>query len=299
MTGEHIGVFELEIELPDSHLAATAKRLVGFEERYARIKQDLQLLIDTNALDSWSQKLYGRRIPLLEAMSDRYPLALFHGDVGTGKTVTAECAANALAQDMKRAATLFELTAESRDTGKADEVSLLISRAFQVATREAGKAKLSFLMIDEADSLAASRNGGRSQHSGRVAVNTLVQKLDELRRLPGTLVFFCTNCLRALDPAVLRRVAHCEEFCRPNELEREALIRLDCEGLDLTPEAIQELVALTGPQTPHGLGFTFSDIRTRLLPKALRAAFPNRKVTREDLMQAACSIEPTPSVGEM
>ena len=56
MSAEHVAVFELEIELPDSHLTAVAKRLVGFEPRYAEIKKDLQLLIDRDALDAWSRK---------------------------------------------------------------------------------------------------------------------------------------------------------------------------------------------------------------------------------------------------
>jgi AAA+ superfamily predicted ATPase len=298
MTGEHVAVFELEIELPNPRLTATAKRLIGFEARYTRIKESLRLLLDSDALDSWSQKLYGKRISLLEPISDQYPLALFHGDVGTGKTVTAECVANALARDMKRTATLFKLSTQIRDTENVGEIGMQINRAFEIATREVATAKLSFLMIDEADSLAANRNEGRSHHQEKVAVNTLVQRLDDLRRLRGTLVFLCTNRIRALDPAILRRVGHREEFCRPNELEREALFRLDCEGLGLPPETIQELVALTGAQAPRRVGFTFSDIRTRLLPEALRKAFPDRKVTREDLIQAACSIEPSPSIGE-
>jgi AAA+ superfamily predicted ATPase len=298
MTGEQVSVFELEIELPNPRLTATAKRLIGFEPRYTHIKEGLQLLIDSDALESWSQKLYGKRISLLEPISDQYPLALFHGDVGTGKTVTAECVANALASDMKRTATLFKLSTQRRDIGTVGEIGMLINRAFEVATREVGKAKLSFLMIDEADSLAANRNEDRSHHQEKVAVNTLVQRLDDLRRLRGTLVLLCTNRIRALDPAILRRVGHREEFCRPNELEREALFQLDCEGLGLPPETFQELVALTGPQAPRRVGFTFSDIRTRLLPEALRKAFPDRKVTREDLIQAACSIEPSPSIGE-
>ncbi|MGB8591233.1 MAG: ATP-binding protein [Candidatus Acidiferrales bacterium] len=287
------------MELPDSRLAANAKRLIGFEPRYARIKRALQLLIDSDALDLWSEKLYGKRISLVESISERYPLAVFHGDVGTGKTVTAECVSDALAREMKRPATLFKLSTRVRGTGNVGEMSMLINRAFEVATREAGKARLSFLMIDEADSIAANRNEVQSHHEDKVGVNTLIQRIDDLRRLRGTLVFLCTNRLRVLDPAILRRVAHLEEFRRPNELEREELLRLDCEGLDLTPDEIKQLVVLTGPQGPRSIGFTFSDLRTRLLPEALRRAFPHRKVTLEDLIQATWSIEPTPSAGEI
>jgi AAA+ superfamily predicted ATPase len=300
MSAEHVAIFELEIELPDSHLTAVAKRLVGFEARYAQIKKDLQLLMDRDALDAWSQKHYGKRIALLESISDRYPLAVFHGDVGTGKTATAECIANSLARDMKRAATLFKLSTRVRGSGNVGEMSMLINRAFEVVTHEAGKAKLSFLIIDEADSLAASRNTKQSHHEDKVGVNTLIQKIDDVRRLHGrTLVFLCTNRLDALDPAILRRVGHLEEFRRPNEKEREELLRLDCDGLGFPSEVFQELVSLTGPRPPHAPGFTFSDIRTRLLPSALGRAFPDRKLTKEDLIQSAQSIVPTPSISEV
>ena len=35
---------------------------------------------------------------LVASLGDRYPLIIFHGDVGTGKTATAEAAADALAR---------------------------------------------------------------------------------------------------------------------------------------------------------------------------------------------------------
>jgi AAA+ superfamily predicted ATPase len=169
-----------------------------------------------------------------------------------------------------------------------------------VVTHEAGKAKLSFLIIDEADSLAANRNNNQSHHEDKVGVNTLIQKIDDVRRFQGrTLVFLCTNRLDAIDPAILRRVGNVEEFSRPNEREREELLRLDCDGLGLSLGEIQEVVALTGPQPPNRPGFTFSDIRTRLLPEALGRAFPDRKLTKDDLVQAAQSIKPTPVLNEV
>ena len=60
--------------------------------------------------------------------------------------------------------------------------------------------------------------------------------------------------------------------------------------------AIAELVALTGPSDdPARLGFTYSDLRTRLLPEALGYAFPDRKLTGKDLLKAARSTRPSPS----
>jgi len=65
------------------------------------------------------------------------------------------------------------------------------------------------LIIDEADSLAAKRNGGQSHHEDKVAVNTLIQKIDDVRRLEGrSLVILCSNRYESLDPAILRRAAY-------------------------------------------------------------------------------------------
>lgn len=295
---ERAALFELELELPDAHLDEQMKRLVGFAERYERLRRDLRLLIDPQGVETWSYRFYGRRLPLVDAAADRYPLVVFHGDVGTGKTATAEAASNALARKLGRAAILFKLSTRVRGSGNVGQMSMLINQAFQVVTKEAGKAKLSFLIIDEADSLAATRATDQSHHEDKVAVNTLIQKIDDVRRFGGrVLVFLCTNRSGALDPAIVRRAGRIERFDRPSDREREALLRLDCEGLELSDDAIRTVVELTGPDgSGRPIGFTFSDLRTRLLPEALARAYPDRKVEARDLLEAARALRPTPPV---
>ena len=58
---------------------------------------------------------------------------------------------------------------------------------------------------------------------------------------------------------------------------------------------IRELVGLTGPHNGR-LGFTFSDLRSKLLPDALCRAFPTRALTSDDLLQAAKEVQPSPAV---
>lgn len=290
-------LFELELSLPDTLLASQAQRLIGFRKRYERMHQNLRLLIDKAGLEAWSKKYYRKRIALIDSLLDRYPLVVFHGDVGTGKTATAEAAANSLANELEKDAMLFKLSTQVRGSGNVGEMSTLINQAFEIVAKEAGKARLSFLIIDEADSLAASRSNNQSHHEDKVAVNTLIQKIDDIRRFSGrVLVILCTNRFDALDAAILRRVAYNEEFCRPDEAERRELFNLDCEGLGLGTSAIEELVELTGPQGPHKLGFTFSDIRTRLLPEALAQAYPARKVEHGDLIKAVSRVTPSPAI---
>jgi len=291
-------LFEVERLLPDELILASGKRLVGFDTRYDRIRRDLRLLSAPDEVRAWSKQFYGRELPLCEIMSDRYPLLIFSGDVGTGKTVTAEAACDRLAREAGRAAMLFKLSTRVRGNGKVGQMSSLINEAFAIITKEAGKAKSAFLIIDEADSLSAARDGAQSHHEDKVAVNTIIQKVDDLRRLGGrVLVILCTNRGHALDPAVVRRAARIERFDRPDAAEREQLIRMDYEGLGLSNESIRDLVDITGPQKlPKRIGFTFSDLRARLLPEALGLAFPDRKLTAAELLMAAQSLQPSPAV---
>jgi SpoVK/Ycf46/Vps4 family AAA+-type ATPase len=193
---------------------------------------------------------------------------------------------------------LFKLSTRVRGSGKVGQMSSLINESFAIVTKEAGKSKSAFLIIDEADSLSAARDGGQSHHEDKVAVNTIIQKVDDLRRLGGrVLVILCTNRGHALDPAVVRRAARIERFDRPDAAEREKLIRMDYEGLDLSDSSVQALVEITGPQArPKRVGFTFSDLRTRLLPEALGLAFPDRQLTAADLLNTAKSLEPSPAI---
>jgi AAA+ superfamily predicted ATPase len=294
-------LFELELSLPDERLEQAARRLIGFEKRYDRIRRDLRLLGDPEELRKWSEAYHGQLLPLVESLRDRYPLVVFAGDVGTGKTVTAEAASDRLAREVRKPAMLFKLSTRVRGCGKVGQMSTLINQAFQVITREAGKTKLAFLILDEADSLAATRDTEQSHHEDKVGVNTLIQKVDDLRRFGGrVLVFLCTNRFAALDPAVVRRASRVELFERPDSGEREELLRMDCAGLQLSAASIREFVALTGPYTePPRPGFTFSDLRNRLLPEALGYAFPDRKLTEEDILRAARTVAPSPSLGAL
>lgn len=294
MTHPSDSVFSLQIELPNKTIVAPA-RLVGFAQRLERLKSDLQMMIDPEALEKWSSNNYGVRLPIVEAVTERYPLVIFYGDVGTGKTITAEAISNALAKELGRDAVLFKLSTRVRGTGNVGEMSVLINRAFQVVMEEAGKKKLSFLIIDEADSLVATRDASQSHHEDKVAVNTVIQKLDDTRQLKGrVLVILCTNRFETLDPAIVRRAGHIEKFERPNDGERRQLIRMDCEGIGLSTDEIDQLVLLTGSSNPHGRPYTYSDIRTKIMPDALRRAFPKRKLSVDDFFEAIRAISPSP-----
>jgi len=290
-------LFELELELPDDKIKASAKRLVGFENRYQRLHRGLRLLADPEELRAWSQKFYHRELAICDAVSDRYPLVIFAGDVGTGKTVTAEGACDRLAREAGKEAMLFKLSTRVRGSGKVGQMSTLLNQAFDVVAKQAGRTRQAFLIIDEGDSLASTRDTAQSHHEDKVAVNTIIQKVDDLRRHSGRiLVFLCTNRAGVLDPAIVRRAALTEQFDRPTDQEREELFRMDLNGLSIKDQTIHELVRLTGPRDGRP-GLTFSDLRSKLLPDALCRAFPSRALTDDDLIAAAKEVRPSPVVG--
>jgi AAA+ superfamily predicted ATPase len=289
-------LFELELDLPNSAIAAATARLIGFENRYQRLHRDLRLLADPEELRAWSKKHHHKERSICAMVGDRYPLVIFAGDVGTGKTATAEGVCDRLAREAKRDAMLFKLSTRVRGSGKVGQMSALLNEAFEAVAKQAGKTRHAFLIIDEADSLASSRETAQSHHEDKVAVNTIIQKVDDLRRHSGRIVvFLCTNRAGALDPAIVRRAARTEIFERPTEQEREELLRMDLDGLHIRDDAFRELVRLTGPQNGRP-GFTFSDLRSKLLPDALCRAFPTRALTSDDLLHAAREVQPSPAV---
>ncbi|EGR2769639.1 ATP-binding protein [Vibrio parahaemolyticus] len=289
-------VFEIKTNLPASQFDIQEKKLLGFEERYQRVKKRLQLILQATELERWSLKYHKKKISVIELLNDQYPLAIFHGDVGTGKTASAEAIANRLARDAKiEDAILFKLSNKVRGTGKVGEMGTLITQAFEDITRSIGLGKgRAFLIIDEGDSLGASRSQDHSHHEDKVGVNTLIQSIDSMRKHGGRIfAILCTNRLAALDAAVIRRASIVEEFTRPSDDERNELFVRDLGDLGFSLAEINRLVTSTAA-TATKPAWTYSDIRTRLYPAAVSLAFPDSQLTVEHFYQAAEELEPSP-----
>lgn len=112
-------VFEVKTNLPTTQLDILSKKLLGFEGRYQRIQKRLQLILQSNELERWSQKHHDKKLAVIELLNEQYPLAIFHGDVGTGKTANAEAIANRLARDAKiEDAILYKLSNKVRGTAR-------------------------------------------------------------------------------------------------------------------------------------------------------------------------------------
>jgi AAA+ superfamily predicted ATPase len=288
-------VFDNELPLPDGALRRKEKSLLGFDARYQRIRDQLRLLLSLDELEAWNRKFHGGKLSMSDLIAEQYPLVIFHGDVGTGKTAAAECMANRMVTEAgAEDSILFKLSNRVRGSGKVGEMGTLLSEAFHRIAQSAGKSRRAIVIVDEGDSLATNRSEGNSHHEDKVAVNTLIQCIDDLRRFGGrVVVFLCTNRASVLDPAVRRRAAIIEEFARPDDEERRALFAMDLAGLGLSSAQIARLVAET--RAKGGLPqFTYSDIRTRLYPTAIALAFPGRSLTFADLETALQTVKASP-----
>ncbi|MFA7517637.1 AAA family ATPase [Shewanella sp.] len=288
-------VFDAAIDLPERQLTEREKVLLGFEGRYQRIHNQLRLLLNQSKLQEWSNTYHKSVLPICDLIADQYPLVIFHGDVGTGKTVTAECIANRIVRESRTEdSVLFKLSNRVRGSGKVGEMGTLLTQAWAEVVEAAGKNRRAILIIDEGDSIAASRSQSQSHHEDKVAVNTLIQGVDELRKFGGRIVvILCTNRLSVLDPALRRRAAIVEEFTRPDGNERKALFNMDLAGMGLSDKQLSELAAATGERDNQPV-WTYSDIRTRLYPSAMAKAFPQRALSFKDLTDSLLSMNPSP-----
>jgi SpoVK/Ycf46/Vps4 family AAA+-type ATPase len=292
-----VRIFDNQEPLPSKRLTEQQATLLGFERRFKRVSNQLRLLMHIGDLQKWSQKHHGGHTKICNYVGAQYPLAIFYGDVGTGKTVTAECTANRLVVEDEKAddSVLFKMSTRVRGSGKVGEMGTLINHAFQEVVKSAGGKRRAILIIDEGDSLAAKRSQEHSHHEDKVAVNTLIQNIDELARFNGRIILFlCTNRHSALDPAILRRAAVKEEFLRPTDDERLDLFNFDLDDFGFSKKELSELVEATAFSKKRHANWTYSDIRLRLYPAALALAFPDKKLEMRHLLDSAREIEPSP-----
>ena len=290
--------FDTLKELPSTELQGISETLIGFDRHYEALKNHLMVMLMPDRIANWSKKHYGMVIPMCKVIQQRYPLFLFSGDVGTGKTVTAECSADRLTREQGKEGFLMKLSTRVRGRGLHGEMSQLIQDAFEDLTTQAGKKRLAFLLIDEADSISSQRSTEQMHQEEKAAVNTLIQKIDEIRQVGGrAVVFLCTNRADVIDQAVVRRAALHVEFARPDREECLKLLKQDLNGADLKPEELSELALLTsreGQCEEHG--YSFSDFRLRFFPEALARAFPDRALTFDILRETAMSVKPSPRI---
>ena len=276
------GLFARTEEFPNPSAQARLAALVGLDDLIDRLVADAVALLDPTMIQKWSMATHGEIIPAVNALADRTPLFVFAGDVGVGKTEVAEVIGQVIATQTGADTTLYPLSLTARGRGAVGEMTTLLTRAFERITADFTRARrgdgvatsLGVLLIDEADALAQSRELAQMHHEDRAGVNALLRGIDGMRidRLP-VLTILCTNRLSALDPAVQRRAATVEIFERPNHAQRAALLARLLGGTKLSAADIDALASLTGESTDRPYGYTYSDVRQRLVPEVILAAY--------------------------
>jgi SpoVK/Ycf46/Vps4 family AAA+-type ATPase len=290
-------IFDNTLELPNAGIKERTENLIGFETKFRRIYSNLKLLLDQDGLIDWSNKHHKIELPIIRQLTERYPLIILAGDAGTGKTVSAEAIADKMVRELGKDGFFLKLSTRVRGEGLHGQMGNLVNDAFTELKKQAGKSRLAFLLIDEADSIATTRSTSQMHQEEKAAVNTLIQKIDEIRELKGrAVVFMSTNRLHFIDEAIIRRAAVILEFERPNEQERKELFINSLNGIEFSENELLELSELTGPERNEGIGHSFSDIRLKILPEAIALSYPNYPLTFEIISNTIKSIKPSPKI---
>lgn len=301
-------LFENTIVYPDPDMQQRLALLVGLDDTKETIKKILSLLINPNGVHEWVETHHKGASQILNFVTRRPPLIILAGDVGSGKSELAYTIGDAVARQEGLDVELYPLSLATRGQGKVGQMTQLISAAFDYTLDKAKKLKSGgaksrgavILLVDEADSLAQSRESDQMHHEDKAGVNAFIRGIDSLGngKLPAA-VIMCTNRPNSLDPAIRRRAAEIVYFQRPNEESRFAVLSKPLKELGFSDTHIKEIVELTGPQNDRAFGFTFSDLVQRLIPSIILDAYPTKKVEANRAIEIAKQIIPTSPFKEL
>lgn len=290
-------IFDNIMELPSKEVQNQTNSLIGFENKFERIYNNLKLLLDQGSLTDWSNKYHDVELPIIQQLKDKYPLIILAGDAGTGKTISAISIADRMTRELGKEGFFLKLSTRVRGEGLHGEMGKLVNDAFSQLKEQAGKKRIAFLLIDEADAIATTRSTSQMHQEEKAAVNTLIQKIDEIRELNGrAIVFMSTNRLHFIDEAILRRAAVVLEFKRPTKEECFELYEKSLKGIIFTGEQLNELAELSLKKDTDKVGYSFSDIRLKVLPEAVAKAYPDKPLTFEIIKETIVSIQPSPEI---
>lgn len=194
--------------------------------------------------------------------------ALFYGESGTGKTLTAE----AVAGELKKPLRMIQLSGMmSKYVGETEKRIVEVFRSASASNE--------ILLADEADSLFAARISNNEHHAYYINnhINCLLSEMD---RFSG-IVILSSNRALALDEAFERRIGWKLEFPRPDSTVREWLWR------KLIPSSAPLAEDIDFPRLAKEYDFTGGLIRQVLLKAAYVAAAENTSISMNHIRQAA------------
>ena len=193
--------------------------------------------------------------------------ALFAGDSGTGKTLSAEVIAGELGLD------LYVIDLSTVVDKYIGETEKNLDRIFSQADRVNG-----VLLFDEADALFGKRTEVRDAHD-RYANVEVAYLLQRMERFDGTAIL-TTNLRSNLDEAFTRRLDVIVDFPMPEEADRRRLWELHLDG------ALPLADGLDLGFLARRFRLSGGNIRNIVLTAAHRAAATGQAVTMDDLVRA-------------
>ena len=200
--------------------------------------------------------------------------ALLVGPPGTGKTLLARAVAG------EAGVTFFRMSG-------ADFVEMFVgvgaARVRDLFKQARDKAPC-IIFIDELDAIGKSRSGTLSTNDEREqTLNQLLVEMDGFDSTSGVIILAATNRPEVLDPALLRpgRFDRQVVVDKPDQIGREAILRIHCEGVKLDENLDLAEVAKASA------GLAGADLANIVNEAALLAVrFGREKVTREDFFEA-------------
>jgi hypothetical protein len=193
--------------------------------------------------------------------------ALFAGESGTGKTLSAEVLAGQLGLD------LYVIDLSTVVDKYIGETEKHLDRIFAEADRVNG-----VLLFDEADALFGKRSDVRDSHD-RYANVEVAYLLQRMERFDG-LAFLTTNLRSNLDDAFTRRLDAIVDFPMPDETDR-----LRLWDLHLRP-GVPRAAEVDLPFLAQRFRISGGNIRNIALAASFRAAAADRPVEMADLIRA-------------
>lgn len=300
-------LFDDIIDYPNPESQAKYESLVGLDELKSRLVKESEILLNPNLLSQWSQEKYGKVIPLVRLFEHRHSLFIIAGDIGTGKTTLAESFGDFLARKNNTSITMFSLSLGTRGSGVVGEMTKFMASAFeevkhhteQLRKMDGTYSTTTILLIDEADALAQSRDMEMMHHEDRAGVDALIQGIDSISKSKIPLIIvMCTNRLSSIDPAVRRRAAAIFELGRPNEIQRQQLLKNHLEGTNISEDDLKALAQMTGSNENRSYGYTYSDLVQSVLPALVLETFPDQQITKDKIVELLNKIPPTPPLNE-
>ncbi len=290
--------FEFVKTFPDPVAQESYESLVGIDHIKHRLSQEAAIMLNPESLAAWSEHFYKKQLDIVGVFKKRPPLFIFTGDVGTGKTALAESFADQVATSEGIEVTLYKLSLNARGSGVVGEMTKLITNSFEQLRKDSlakGNSKSALvLFIDEADALAQSREATQMHHEDKAGVNALIRGIDSVQGLKvPVLVVMCTNRHSAIDPAIRRRSAVTFEFSRPTREQCAALLMKFLGDIGMNTETANQIAEQCVPHGALGYGYTYSDLTQKVLPAVLLAAFPDKQITVDSVIEVIKDTPPT------